>query len=51
MALPVLKERVREALFFQSVAWRVDRSRMGRRLLAALLRTYKEAGVGSRIDS
>lgn len=48
MAFPVLKERVWEALFFQSVAWRIDRSRLGRRLLAALLRAYKEAGRPGR---
>lgn len=48
MELRVLKERVQEATFFQCVAWRVDRSRMGRRLLVALMRTYKNAGRPGR---
>lgn len=48
MALPVLKERVQEALFLQAVAWRVDRSRMGGRLARALLRTYKAIGRPGR---
>lgn len=47
-ALRALKERVQEALFLQSVALRIDRSRMGRRLLAALLFTYGDMGRAGR---
>ena len=39
-----LKERIQEALFSQSLEFRVDRSWMGRRLLVALLFTYKDLG-------